>query len=114
MDRIASVRADPPAGPPAADAPAGPGSGGSEGGAARSRDVDEGGSAARLAAALLEGSPRVASAGPGLCRADARGWRRREGGEAELGRRLRDAARAAGFGRVGVGVAGAAVSADAS
>lgn len=87
MDRIASVRVDP-------------------------ADGEEDGS--RLAAALLEGSPRVAGAGPGLCRADARGWRRREGGEAELGRRLREAAREAGFTGVGVGVADVAVAADAA
>lgn len=91
MDRIASVRVDASGGTP------------SPGEATR-----------RLAVALLEGSPRVACAAPGLCRADARGWRRREGGEAELGRRLRDAAREAGFEGIDVGVADAAVAADAA
>lgn len=66
----------------------------------------------RLAAALLAASPGVMAAGPGLVRADARGWGRR-GGEEALGRALRDAAREAGFG-VGVGVADTPVAADAA
>lgn len=66
----------------------------------------------RLAATLLAGSPRVMAAGPGLVRADARGWERRGGGEA-LGRALREAARQAGF-EVGVGVADTPVAADAA
>lgn len=67
----------------------------------------------RLAAALLAGSPRVALAGPGLARVDARGWDRR-GGESALARTLRDAAEETGFPGVGVGVADVPVAADAA
>lgn len=100
MERIASVRVPPPTGE-------GPGGRGSD-------PEREGEAGPRLAAALLAGSPRVACTGPGLCRADARGWRGREDGEEELGRRLRDAAREAGHGGVGVGVADVAVASDAA
>lgn len=67
----------------------------------------------RLAAALLAGSPRVALAGPGLARVDARGWDRR-GGEPALGRTLRNAAEGTEFSGVGVGVADVPVAADAA
>lgn len=68
---------------------------------------------ARLATALLAGSPRVALASPGLCRADARGWERR-GGEEALGRTLREAASREGFEGAGVGIADVAVASDAA
>ncbi len=67
----------------------------------------------RLAAALLAGSPRIALAGPGLARVDARGWDRR-GGEPALGRTLRNAAEEAGFAGIGVGIADVPVAADAA
>ncbi|MFQ5680355.1 MAG: hypothetical protein ACE5HP_12960, partial [Gemmatimonadota bacterium] len=67
----------------------------------------------RLAVALLAASPRVSVAGPGLCRADARGWGRR-GGEEAFARALRDAAGMAGFSGVRVGIADVAVAADAA
>lgn len=67
----------------------------------------------QLAVALLAGSPRVAVIGPGWSRVDARGWDRR-GGEIALARTLRQAAEAAGFGHVRVGVADTAVAADAA
>lgn len=66
-----------------------------------------------LGTALLAASPRVAVVGPGLCRADARGWTRR-GGEEALARALGRAAEEAGFEEVRVGVADAAVAADAA
>ncbi len=69
--------------------------------------------ASRAAASLLAASPRVAAAGPGLCRADARGWERR-GGEAALARALRASASAAGLGVTGVGIADVPVAADAA
>jgi protein ImuB len=69
--------------------------------------------ASRAAAALLAASPRVAAAGPGLCRADARGWERR-GGEVALARALREAASAAGLAVTGVGIADVPVAADAA
>ncbi|MFB6240167.1 MAG: hypothetical protein ABEJ46_01120, partial [Gemmatimonadota bacterium] len=53
-----------------------------------------------------------AVAGPGLLRADARGWERRGGGEA-LARRLHRAVRREGLDPAGVGIAGAGVAADA-
>lgn len=68
---------------------------------------------ARLAAALLAGSPRVAPAGPEACRVDARGWGRR-GGEDALVRALREAAAAAGFAESWVGVGDVAIVADAA
>ena len=68
---------------------------------------------ARLATALLAGSPRVAPVGSGACRVDARGWERR-GGEPALVRTLRRATLAAGLGRSWVGVADVAVAADAA
>lgn len=67
----------------------------------------------RLAAALLAGSPRIALAGRGLARVDARGWERR-GGDPALGRTLRTAAEEAGFSGVGVGIADVPVAADAA
>lgn len=66
-----------------------------------------------LAAALFEATPRVAVAGPGLCRADARGWERRGGGEA-LARRLHRAVRRREVDPAGVGIAGSGVAADAA
>lgn len=63
----------------------------------------------RLAAALLEASPRVMVAAPDLCRADARGWERR-GGEAAFARAVHAAAGV----RVGVGIADVRVAADAA
>ena len=66
-----------------------------------------------LAAALFEATPRVAVAGPGLCRADARGWERHGGGEA-LARRLHRAVRRRGTDPAGVGIAGSGVAADAA
>ena len=57
-----------------------------------------------MATALLAASPRVAVAGPGLWRADARGWERR-GGDVALAHALRIAASGAGASRVGIGVA---------
>lgn len=66
-----------------------------------------------LAAALLDASPRVAAAGPGLCRVDAGGWGRR-GGEEALAGALREAARREGIEGVGVGVADTPVAADAA
>lgn len=66
-----------------------------------------------LAAALFEATPRVAVAGPGLCRADARGWGRRGGGEA-LARRLHRAVRRREVDPAGVGIAGSGVAADAA
>ena len=67
----------------------------------------------RLITALLAGSPRVADAGPGMARVDARGWDRR-GGEPALGRVLRQAAADAGFTGIGVGIADVPVAADAA
>jgi len=69
--------------------------------------------ASRAAAGLLAASPRVAVAGPGLCRADARGWERR-GGEMALARALRTSASAAGLAVTGVGIADVPVAADAA
>ena len=66
-----------------------------------------------LATALFEATPRVAVAGPGLCRADARGWERRGGGEA-LARRLHRAVRRREADPAGVGIAGSGVAADAA
>lgn len=66
-----------------------------------------------LAAALFEATPRVAVAAPGLCRADARGWERRGGGEA-LARRLHRTVRRRGTDPAGVGIAGSGVTADAA
>lgn len=74
---------------------------------------DDPGTAARLATALLAGSPRVAPAGPGACRVDARGWERR-GGEAALLDALRAGAAVAGFEETWMGVADTAVVADAA
>ena len=68
---------------------------------------------ARLAAALLSGSPRVAPAGPGACRADARGWDRR-GGEDALVRALRRGTAEAGFTETWVGVGDVAIVADSA
>jgi len=79
---------------------------------AGSRPPSDGKATRRLALALLEGSPRVMAAAPGLCRVDARGWGRR-GGEEALARTLRGAAREAGF-AVRVGVADTPVTADAA
>jgi protein ImuB len=67
----------------------------------------------RLIVALLAGSPRVADAGPGMARVDARGWDRR-GGEPALGRTLRRAAAEAGFTGIGVGIADVPVASDAA
>lgn len=67
----------------------------------------------RLASALLAGSPRVAGAGPGQARVDARGWERL-GGEPALARTLWRAAREAGFEGIGIGVADVAVASDAA
>jgi protein ImuB len=67
----------------------------------------------QLATALLAGSPRIALAGPGLCRVDARGWGRR-GGEVALAGTLREAATTAGFSDPLVGIADVAVAADAA
>lgn len=90
MARIASIRiARPP------DEPAGRG--------------EEPSPAHRLAAALLEASPRVMVTAPDLCRADARGWGRR-GGEAAFARAVHAAAGV----RVGVGIADVRVAADAA
>ena len=66
-----------------------------------------------MATALLAASPRVAVAGPGLWRADARGWERR-GGDIALAHALRIAASGAGASRVGIGVADVPVVADAA
>lgn len=66
-----------------------------------------------MATALLAASPRVAVAGPGLWRADARGWERR-GGDVALAHALRIAASGAGTFRVGIGVADVPVAADAA
>ncbi len=91
MDRVASVRVDIP---------------GTTESTVRS-------SGHRLAAALLAGSPRVALAGPGLCRVDPRGWGRR-GGEIALARTLLASAAAAGFRNARVGIADVAIAADAA
>lgn len=74
---------------------------------------DDPAAGSRLATALLAGSPRVAAVGPAQARVDARGWERL-GGEPALARTLRRAARAAGFERVGIGVADVAVASDAA
>ena len=66
-----------------------------------------------MATALLAASPRVAVAGPGLWRADARGWERRGGGVA-LAHALRVAASGTGASGVGIGVADVPVAADAA
>jgi protein ImuB len=66
-----------------------------------------------MATALLAASPRVAVAGPGLWRADARGWERR-GGDVALAHALRIAASGTGASRVGIGVADVPVAADAA
>jgi protein ImuB len=66
-----------------------------------------------MATALLAASPRVAVAGPGLWRADARGWERR-GGDIALAHALRFAASGAGASRAGIGVADVPVAADAA
>ncbi len=68
---------------------------------------------ARLATALLAGSPRVARVGPGACRVDARGWERC-GGEMALTRALGKGAAEAGFTVSGIGVGDVAVVADAA
>lgn len=68
----------------------------------------------RLTDVLLSGSPRIGLAGPGHGRLDARGWRRRGGGERALGTRLLEAATSAGFEAAGVGVGDAIVVADAA
>jgi protein ImuB len=75
--------------------------------------MDGAAGAARAAAILLAASPRVAAAGAGLCRADARGWERR-GGEAALARALRASASSAGLAVTGVGIADVPVAADAA
>lgn len=67
----------------------------------------------QLAVALLAGSPRVAIVDAGWCRVDARGWDRR-GGEPALAETLRQAAEKAGFPAVRIGIADAAVTADAA
>ena len=67
----------------------------------------------RLIVALLAGSPRVADAGHGMARVDARGWDRR-GGDPALGRTLRRAAAEAGFTGIGVGIADVPVASDAA
>lgn len=67
----------------------------------------------RLIVALLAGSPRVADAGHGMARVDARGWGRR-GGDPALGRVLRRAAAEAGFTGIGVGIADVPVASDAA
>lgn len=67
----------------------------------------------RLAAALLAGSPRVCAVAPHLARVDARGWGRR-GGEVALAQTLRQAALAAGFAGIGVGIADVPVASDAA
>ena len=66
-----------------------------------------------MATALLAASPRVAVAGPGLWRADARGWERR-GGDVALAHALQVAASGMGASRVGIGVADVPVVADAA
>lgn len=65
----------------------------------------------RLAAALLDASPRVAQAASGACRLDARGWGRR-GGEGALVDRIRRVAGEAGLARVRVGVADTGATAE--
>lgn len=72
-----------------------------------------GGPGGRLTRVLLAGSPRVLLAGPTLGRLDARGWDRR-GGEEELARVLREAARREGLAGARVGIADVAVAADAA
>lgn len=67
----------------------------------------------RLIVALLAGSPRVADAGHGMARVDARGWGRR-GGDPALGQVLRRAAAEAGFTGIGVGIADVPVASDAA
>ena len=67
----------------------------------------------RLIVTLLAGSPRVADAGCGMARVDARGWARR-GGEPALGRTLRQAVARAGFTGIGVGIADVPVASDAA
>lgn len=67
----------------------------------------------RLIVALLAGSPRVADAGHGMARVDARGWGR-IGGDPALGRTLRRAAAEAGFTGIGVGIADVPVASDAA
>lgn len=67
----------------------------------------------RLIVALLAGSPRVADAGHGMARVDARGWGRR-GGDPALGRVLCRAAAEAGFTGIGVGIADVPVASDAA
>ncbi|MFW6039619.1 MAG: hypothetical protein ACOC9N_00915, partial [Gemmatimonadota bacterium] len=67
----------------------------------------------RLIVALLAGSPRVADAGQGMARVDARGWDRR-GGDAALGQVLHRAAAEAGFTGIGVGIADVPVASDAA
>ncbi|HSM14886.1 MAG TPA: hypothetical protein VLA66_12540, partial [Thermoanaerobaculia bacterium] len=67
----------------------------------------------RLIVALLAGSPRVADAGYGMARVDARGWGRR-GGDPALGQVLRRAAAEAGFTGIGVGIADVPVASDAA
>jgi protein ImuB len=66
-----------------------------------------------MATALLAASPRVAVAGPGLWRADARGWERR-GGDIAFAHALRVAAAGTGASRVGIGLADVPVAADAA
>lgn len=66
-----------------------------------------------MATALLAASPRVAVAGPGLWRADARGWERR-GGDVALAHALWLAASGAGASRAGIGVADVPVVSDAA
>jgi protein ImuB len=66
-----------------------------------------------MATALLAVSPRVAVAGPGLWRADARGWERR-GGDVALAHALQVAASGTGASRVGIGVADVPVVSDAA
>ncbi len=66
-----------------------------------------------LPVTLLAGSPRVAPAGPGICRVDARGWGRR-GGEEALIDTLLAALDAAGFRDARIGVADVPIAADAA
>lgn len=75
--------------------------------------ISDGPGTARLATALLAGSPRVAPVGPRACRVDARGWERR-GGEPALVRVLRRATLEAGFSGAWAGVADVAVVSDAA
>ncbi|MFQ5688832.1 MAG: hypothetical protein ACE5HQ_00985 [Gemmatimonadota bacterium] len=66
-----------------------------------------------LGLALLSVSPRVSLVRSGICRLDARGWRRL-GGETELAETIRAVAHEAGFPAVRVGIADTGVAADAA